>query len=64
MAERADIATIGPGDPIPSSVHLNPSITPAIGLRPYTVRHGYGNRLLGYAIGVANIQNCVMNGTT
>ena len=25
---------------------------------------GSSSRLLGYAIGVANIQNCVMNGTT
>src|SRR5688500_8810945 len=64
MATAEDTASIGPGATfVPSSAHRNPSTTPTIGLMPYTVRQGSGRRLLGYAIGVAYIQNWVRNGT-
>jgi hypothetical protein len=39
-------------------------MTPAMGLRPYSQRHRSGTRLLGYATGEANIQNCTRKGTT
>ena len=55
---------IGPGAvSVLKSAHRKPSTTPTIGLIPYIVLHGSGNRLLGYAIGVAKSQNCVKNGT-
>src|SRR5687768_12184967 len=64
-AAKADTAIIGPGRvSVPRSAHRNPSTTPTIGFSAYTVRHCSGRRLLGYAIGVANIQSCVRNGTT
>ena len=48
----------GPGGcPCPVSAHRNPSITPAMGLSPYSHRHRCGTRELGYATGDANIQN-------
>src|SRR5712692_698574 len=55
---------MGPGLVLaPRRAQRNPSTTPTIGFSPYTLRHGSGNRLLGYAIGVAYIQICVRNGT-
>ncbi len=54
-----------PGEsPTPSNAQRKPSMTPLIGLMPYHVRHGSLIMLLGYAIGVASIQNCTRNGTT
>src|SRR5437016_5778922 len=59
-----DTATIGPGDVfVPRRAHRKPSTTPTMGLMPYHVRHGSFSRLLGYAIGVANSQTWVRNGT-
>src|ERR1700687_4637182 len=59
-----EAAMIGPGALfVPSSAQRKPSTTPTMGFKPYIVRHGSCKRLLGYAIGVANIQNCVMKGT-
>ncbi|MGZ5135338.1 MAG: hypothetical protein ACXWCG_09315, partial [Flavitalea sp.] len=43
--------------PTPSNAHRKPSTTPTIGLIAYRVRHCSGTMLLGYAIGVKNIQN-------
>src|SRR5215472_19162782 len=58
-----EIHSIAPGLAFPSSAQRNPSTTPAIGFKPYQVRHLAGTRLVEYATGVANIQNCVRNGT-
>src|SRR5713226_7743388 len=61
----ADASSSGPGAcPCPVSAHRNPSITPAMGFRPYSQRHRSGTSELGYATGDANIQNCTANGTT
>src|SRR5271169_1353298 len=58
-----DATMMGPGWVcVPRSAQRNPSTTPTMGFSPYTVRHGSLRRLLGYAIGVANIQNCVRKG--
>src|SRR5258708_5940549 len=59
----ADASSSSPGGwPTPVSAQRNPSITPAIGLRPYSQRHRCGTSELGYATGEANIQNCTRNG--
>src|ERR1700730_491290 len=47
----------------PSIAHLNPSTTPTMGFSAYNVCQGSWSRLLGYAIGVANIHICTRNGT-
>src|SRR6202050_820703 len=61
----ADTQTMLPGEAVrPNSAQRNPSTTPLIGLRPYHQCQGSRIRLLGYAIGVASIQNCTRNGTT
>src|SRR5215217_8124482 len=66
VAATAETANIAPGGvPPPSSDHRKPSTTPTIGFSPYSAwKKGSLIRLDGYAIGVANIQNCRMNGTT
>src|ERR1700686_1866966 len=53
----ADTRGMTPGAGPPASAHLKPSMTPAIGLRPYTARHRAGTSDAGYATGVANIQS-------
>src|SRR5438477_1349211 len=61
----ADASSIAPGGcPWPVNAHRNPSTTPAIGFSPYSQRHFAGTRLLGYATGDANIQNCTRKGVT
>src|SRR5664279_6396265 len=60
-----DTQIIAPGlPPRPSREYRKPSMTPAIGFRPYQARYLAGTRLLGYTTGVANNQNCVTNGMT
>ena len=44
--------------PHTTSAKRKPSTMPTIGLIPCNVRPGSCNRLLGYAIGAANSQNC------
>src|ERR1700693_431375 len=61
----ADAAIAAPGGcPCPVNAQRNPSMTPAIGFRPYSQRHFAGTSELGYATGDASIQNCTTNGIT
>src|SRR6266849_4924598 len=61
----ADTTITEPGGcPCPVSAHRNPSITPAMGFKPYSQRHFSGTSELGYATGDASIQNCTTNGIT
>ena len=62
-AIKEDTAMIGPGIvSVPNIPQRNPSTTPTIGFSQYALLHSFGTRLLDYATGVMNIQNCEMNG--
>src|SRR5437016_11116715 len=50
--------------PRPVMAKRKPSITPAIGLSPYSQRQRIGTSEEGYATGEANIQNWIRNGIT
>src|SRR5206468_10937902 len=50
--------------PRPVIAQRKPSITPAMGLSPYSHRHRTGTSDEGYATGDANIQNWIINGIT
>ena len=52
------------GDSLPSNAQRNPSITPAMGLRAYTVWNRSGTMDEGYRTGEENIHNWVKRGTT
>src|SRR5206468_5729093 len=50
--------------PRPVMAQRKPSITPAMGLSPYSHRQRTGTSEEGYATGEANIQNWIRNGIT
>src|SRR5438094_3075778 len=50
--------------PRPVMAQRKPSITPAMGLSPYSHRQRTGTSEEGYATGEANIQNRIRNGNT
>ena len=52
----------GEGAAVSSQAQRKPSITPAIGLSPYSQRQRSGINSTEYATGEANIQMCSRNG--